>query len=253
MNLTYRQLITKNRNFRNLFWGQLISELGNWFNFVAGMGVVRVVSNASPEVAGILLFWRTLPFALLMPLAGAIVDRFSRKKIMIWSDLARAGFALLFLLVTEPDDLWIAYLSAILISGSSAFFEGAKNAAAPNITGKDGLLSGTALLFSTRFLLMAIGAALGGIAAVIFGYKIAFIINSISFLISAFSIWLIPEDAMRERITNISQTIKSELKYSFWNEIKEGFQYTIKNKFALNDFINEHYLGNGRWCYKYGF
>ena len=43
--LTYLQLLRSNRSFRRLWWGQVISELGNWFNFIAGLGLVRVVSN----------------------------------------------------------------------------------------------------------------------------------------------------------------------------------------------------------------
>ncbi|REJ77894.1 MAG: MFS transporter [Acidobacteria bacterium] len=232
MNLSYLQLIRQNRNFRNLLWGQVISELGNWFNFVAGLGVVRLVSGASPEAAGLLLLFRTLPFAVLMPIAGAVADRFSRRTVLLVSDVLRAGIALLFLLVTRPEDLWIAYGASILLSGATAFFDGAKNAATPNITGKEGLLSGTALMFSTRFLLMAVGAALGGIAAVVFGYEIAFIINAISFLVSAASIWLIPEDAMRQRSPE-ERVIERQSRPGFFSEIAEGLRYTVKNPFAL--------------------
>ena len=234
MNLSYLQLIRQNRNFRNLLWGQTISELGNWFNFVAGLGIVRLASNASPEAAGLLLLFRTLPFAVLMPIAGAVVDRFSRKAVLIISDLVRAVFALLFLLVSGPEDLWIAYAASVLLSGASAFFDGAKNAATPNITGKEGLLSGTALMFSTRFLLMAVGAALGGIAAVIFGYKIAFLINAASFLVSAFSVWLIPEDSMRARTPEERRKdLKEKPRPAFVSEIAEGLRYTVKNPLAL--------------------
>lgn len=232
MNLSYLQLIRQNRNFRNLLWGQVISELGNWFNFVAGLGVVRLVSGASPEAAGLLLLFRTLPFAILMPIAGAVADRFSRRTVLLAADLSRAGIALLFLLVTEPGDLWIAYGASVLLSGATSFFDGAKNAATPNITGKEGLLSGTALMFSTRFLLMAVGAALGGIASVFFGYDIAFIINAISFLVSAFSVWLIPEEAMRQRPPE-ERIVELRSRPSFFSEIAEGLRYTVKNPFAL--------------------
>ncbi|MCB1025946.1 MAG: MFS transporter [Acidobacteria bacterium] len=234
MNLSYKELFTQNRNFRNLFWGQLISELGNWFNFVAGLGLVRLVSDESPIAAGLLLFWRTLPFALLMPIAGAVADRFSRKQVLIITDLLRCVFALLFLFITGPEHLWLAYFASILLSGATAFFDGAKNAATPNITGKDGLLSGTALMFSSRFLLMFVGGALGGFAAAFFGYKMAFIINSISFLGSAISIMLIPSEAMREKSVEERRVeIAAGIKPGFVSEIKDGLRYTLKNPFAL--------------------
>src|SRR5688500_19971937 len=120
---------------------------------------------------------------------------------MIITDLARVGVAMMFLLVTSADDLWVAYVATILLSTFGAFFDGAKNAAAPNLTGKEGLLAGTALLFSTRFLLMAVGSALGGWAAAVFGYQAAFLINAASFLISAYTVWLIPEEATRDEET----------------------------------------------------
>ena len=179
--LTYGELIGGNRNFRNLLAGQFISELGNWFNFIAGLGLVRLVSDASPTAAGIFFVARLLPFAIASPIAGTFVDRFSRRQVMIASDLLRVVIALSFLLVTSKENLWIAYLATVLLHTLGAFFDGAKNAAAPNLAGKEGLLAATALLFSTRFLLMAIGSALGGWAAAVFGYEVAFVINAVSF------------------------------------------------------------------------
>ncbi|MGB5012795.1 MAG: MFS transporter, partial [Pyrinomonadaceae bacterium] len=90
VSLTYGQLIGGNRNFRNLLAGQFISELGNWFNFIAGLGLVRMVSGASPMAAGLFFLARLLPFALMSPIAGTFVDRFSRRTVMIATDLIRA-------------------------------------------------------------------------------------------------------------------------------------------------------------------
>ena len=224
-----------------MLWGQVVSELGNWFNFIAGLGLVRLVSDASPTAAGILFICRVLPFALFSPIAGTFVDRFSRRTVMIWSDLLRVVVALMFLFVTSAENLWIAYVSMALLSVLGAFFEGAKNATTPNLTGKEGLLAGTALIFSSRFLLMAIGSALGGWAAAIFGYQVAFVINAVSFLISAFSVWLIPDEATREqgnyesRITNYENG--KAKRPSFFTELKEGLRYTVENHFALTILI----------------
>ena len=230
--LTYIQLIQRNRDFRNLLAGQFISELGNWFNFIAGLGLVRVVSESSPTAAGVFFVCRLVPFAIASPIAGTFVDRFSRRQVMIITDLARVGVAMMFLLVTNKDDLWIAYVATILLSTFGAFFDGAKNAATPNLTGKEGLLAGTALMFSTRFLLMAIGSALGGWAAAIFGYEVAFLINAASFLVSAFTVWLIPEEATRDAETGERMARKKD-KPSFVTELREGFQYSLANRFAL--------------------
>ena len=251
--LTYGQLIRGNRNFRNLLAGQFISELGNWFNFIAGLGLVRFVSDASPTAAGLFFVARLLPFALMSPIAGTFVDRFSRRTVMIATDLGRSVIALSFLLVTSPENLWIAYIATVLLHTSGAFFDGAKNAATPNLTGKEGLLAGTALMFSTRFLLMAVGSALGGWAAAVFGYQVAFVINAASFLISAYTVWLIPEEAVKERndaFPSESRTTPSAKRShpsferrgaseraSFMTELREGVRYSVTNHFALTILI----------------
>src|SRR5215210_3419591 len=196
--LTYMQLIRGNRSFRRLLAGQVISELGNWFNFIAGLGLVRAVMNGAPEATAILLVLRMAPFAMFAPLAGAFVDRWSRRKVMLWTDCIRAVVALGFLLVKKPEDVWIAYVCTILSTLLAAFFEAAKNAAMPNIAGDRGLLAGNALMFSSRFLLMSVGAALGGAASARFGYHVAFIIDALSYVVSAYAIWLIPEGDMKQ-------------------------------------------------------
>jgi MFS family permease len=97
---------------------------------------VRVVSEASPKAAGILFVCRLLPFAVVSPIAGPFVDRFSAAASddLVGFDSRRV--ALMFLLVTNADDLWIAYVAMALLSAFGAFFEGAKNATTPNLTGK---------------------------------------------------------------------------------------------------------------------
>jgi len=228
--LTYTQLLRRNRSFRRLWTGQVVSELGNWFNFIAALGLVRVVSHASPEVTTVLLISRLVPFTLVAPLAGAFVDRWSRRKVMIATDLLRVFVALGFLLVRRPGDLWLAYLCTALLSFFSAFFEAAKNAAVPNITGERDLLAGNALMFSSRFLLMSLGAALGGWTAAHVGYQAAFVINAASFVVSAYSVWLVPEEETRQTATVLSANTQRKRHQGYWTDIREGWAYIVKHK-----------------------
>lgn len=221
--LTYLQLLRGNRSFRRLWVGQVISELGNWFNFIAALGLVRVVSNASPEVTTIMLILRLVPFTIFAPLAGAFADRWSRRTVMIVTDLVRVVVALGFLFVRRPQDLWIAYVCTGLLSFFGTFFEAAKNAAVPNITGERDLLAGNALMFSSRFLLMSLGAALGGWTSAVVGYEAAFVINAISFAASAYSVWLVPDEQTRQ--TSIVES-KTERR-SYWQDIREGWHYIV--------------------------
>jgi MFS family permease len=239
------QLIRGNRSFRRLLAGQVVSELGNWFNFIAGLGLVRAVSAAAPEATATMMVARLAPFALFAPLAGTFVDRWSRRTVMIAADLARAFVALGFLLVSGPEDLWLAYLFTVISTLLAAFFEAAKNAATPNIAGSDGLLAGNALMFSSRFLLMSLGAALGGWASARFGYQVAFIINSLSFLVSAYSIWLIPERQMKQaddvdtgagalavrmgaEPSSIAAGRRAERR-PFWHDLREGWAFIARH------------------------
>ena len=225
--LTYTQLLRRNRSFRRLWIGQVISELGNWFNFIAALGLVRVISHAAPEVTTIVLLSRLIPFTLFAPLAGAFVDRFSRRTVMIVTDLLRVVVALGFLLVRRPEDLWIAYLCTALLSFFGTFFEAAKNAAVPNITGERDLLAGNALMFSSRFLLMSVGAALGGWTAAHVGYQSAFIINAISFVGSAYSVWLVPDEETRSASNGEVTDRPRSVFRGYWSDMREGWTYIV--------------------------
>jgi MFS family permease len=226
--LTYIQLLRRNRSFRRLWWGQVISELGNWFNFIAGLGLVRMVSHGDAGVTTIMLLARMVPFTVFAPLAGAFADRWSRRMVMIVSDFARVAVALGFLLVRRPEDLWIAYLCTALLSFFMSFFEAAKSAAMPNITGERDLLAGNALMFSSRFLLMSLGAALGGWTAANVGYRAAFIVNAVSFLGSALSVWLIPEKETKQLGLELD-TSGTGKRASYWSDIREGWSYIVSH------------------------
>jgi len=226
--LTYFQLLRRNRSFRRLWWGQVISELGNWFNFIAGLGLVRMISHGDAGVTTIMLLARMVPFTLFAPLAGAFVDRWSRRMVMIASDFARVAVAIGFLLVRRPEDLWIAYLCTALLSFFGSFFEAAKSAAMPNITGERDLLAGNALMFSSRFLLMSLGAALGGWTAANVGYRAAFIVNAVSFFGSALSVWLIPERETKQLALE-ADVADTKKKRSYWSDIREGWSYIIRH------------------------
>jgi hypothetical protein len=226
--LTYLQLLRRNQSFRRLWIGQVISELGNWYYFIAVLGLVRVVSNAAPEVTTIVLIVRLAPFTIFAPLAGAFVDRYSRRTVMIVTDLLRVAIAFGPLLIHGPEDLWIAYVCTALLSFVGTFFEAAKNAAVPNITGERDLLAGNALMFSSRFLLMSLGAALGGWTAAKVGYSWAFIINAVSFLASAYSVWLVPDKETRQQPADGATAVEPRSRYrGYWSDMREGWSYIV--------------------------
>jgi MFS family permease len=232
--LTYRQLLTGNRSFRNLWAGQVVSELGNWFNFVAGLGLVRAVTNASPEATAILVILRMMPFALFAPLAGAFVDRWPRRAVMLASDAARAVLALGFIFVRDAGDIWIAYACTVLSTLLAAFFEAARNAAMPNVVGDRGLLAGNALMFSSRFLLMSVGSALGGTATFWLGYEVAFVVNALSFVVSAYSVWLVPESDLRaseeSAVGGASESGARRGRLRVFADVRDGWAFIARHR-----------------------
>jgi MFS family permease len=226
--LTYMELLRGNRSFRWLLAGQVISELGNWFNFIAVLGLVRAVTGAAPEATAILVVLRFAPFAVFAPVAGALADRWSRRAVMIWSDLLRAVISLGFLFVAAAEDLWVAYACTATLTLLSALFEGAKNGALPNVAGERGLLAGNALMFSSRFLLMAVGSALGGLASFRFGYEAAFVVNAVSFVASAYTVWLIPE--AETRAAGGAASANGGAWRGVWWDVRDGWRYIIGHR-----------------------
>src|SRR5262249_39762015 len=194
---TYSELLRENRDFRRLWAGQMVSELGSWFSFIAELGLVRMLSG-SALITTALLVARLLPFLLVAPFAGVLTDRKSRKQIMISADLLRGVVALLYVLAGAIGSAWMVVGCAALMASLTMFFEAAKNASIPNIVSPRELLTANVLMFSTRFLQYTIGSALGGVTAAQFGYNVAFVVNSLSFVASAFFLVLIPGNRMRQ-------------------------------------------------------
>src|SRR5262245_18224871 len=193
----YSELLRENKNFRRLWIGQVISELGTWFSFIAELGVVNLLSGSVWATLALLVS-RLLPVLLIAPLAGVLVDRANRKRILIAADLVRALIALGYLSASAGAPVWLVVIFSGLMSAASTLFEAAKNASLANMTTRQEMLTANVLMFSTRFLQLTLGAALGGVTAAKFGYNAAFIINSLSFLVSASYIWMIPQAVMRK-------------------------------------------------------
>jgi MFS family permease len=128
----YIELLRGNRDFRNIWLGQVVSQLGDWFNTIALYTLVLELTGSGRAVALVLVL-RFLPSTVLAPLAGAVADRFDRRRVMILSDLGRAVVVLGFLFVRTADDLWLVYTLTILQLGLSAFFEPARSAVLPSV------------------------------------------------------------------------------------------------------------------------
>ena len=83
----YVELLRSNQNFRQLWLGQVVSQMGDWFNTIALYTIILNLTGSGRDI-GLLLVARFLPSFLFGPLSGVVADRFSRRTIMIVSDVA---------------------------------------------------------------------------------------------------------------------------------------------------------------------
>lgn len=177
------RLLRRNRDFRRLFLASVISLGGDWFLFVAITGLILETTGRAIDV-GLAILAQEAAFFLASPAAGVLADRVDRRKLMIWCDLARVGVCAAFLFV-GPDTVWLAYPLLAALSLFSAPYEPASSAAIPNVVDPGDLPVANAVGGSLWGTMLAVGAALGGIVATVFGRDTAFIVDAISFLVSA--------------------------------------------------------------------
>ena len=158
--------------------------MGDWFDTIALYTIILKLTGSGRDVS-LLLIARFLPSFLFGTLSGVVADRFSRRTIMIVSDVLRALVVLGFLFVRRADQLWIIYVLTVLQLGLSAFFEPAKTAAIPSIVSDRELVSANAISSVTWSVMLTLGAAIGGLITGRFGTNAAFILDALSYVLSA--------------------------------------------------------------------
>jgi Na+/melibiose symporter-like transporter len=180
----YIQLLRQNRNFRQLWLGQVVSQLGDWLNTIALYTIILNLTGSGRDV-GLLLVARFVPSFVFGPLSGVLADRFSRRSIMIVSDVLRALVVLGFLFVRRADQLWIIYVLTVAQLALSTFFEPAKTAVIPSIVSDRELVPANAISSVTWSVMLTLGAAIGGVLTGWFGTNVAFVLDALTYATSA--------------------------------------------------------------------
>jgi MFS family permease len=194
----YIDLLRRNRAFRQLWLGQVVSQMGDWFDTIALYTIILNLTGSGRDI-GLLLVARFVPSFLFGPISGVVADRFSRQRIMIVTDILRALVVLGFLFVRRADQLWIVYVLTVLQLGLSTFFEPAKTAAIPSIVEDRELVAANAISSVTWSVMLTLGAAIGGLITGWFGTNVAFILDAASYLLSAALIASISVQKRRKR------------------------------------------------------
>ena len=178
------KMLKTNADMRRVFMAQVISYLGDWFSFVAIIGLVDDLTGSKFLVSLVVVAF-SLPSFLASPIAGSMADRFDRRRILVFVSVIQvvAAFGLLFV---GKDTVWLAFLAQSTISALAAVVSPATEASIPNIARDEKELAiANSLLGSTWGVMLAVGAAIGGVFASVFGRDAAFIANGVSFALAA--------------------------------------------------------------------
>lgn len=196
--------------FRRLFAAQTISRWGDTFNAVALVILVFRLTGSGLKVAGTVAF-EIAPVLLLGFLAGAVVDRHPRRRVMVMADLERAAIAVA--LAAFGDNLAIIYAAAFGLSAGTVFFNPAASSLLPSVVPSDDLVEANSALWSAAVISQIALAPLAGALVAFAGAGPAFVLNAASFIISAALLWRLPEpanpsQAPRRRMADVAEGLR---------------------------------------------
>lgn len=185
--MSFRELFSTQRDFRRLFLASVVSLAGDWFSFVAVADLVTRLTGR-PGAAAFVYAATVLPVFLASPLAGAVADRYDRKRILVIADLARVPLALLLCVAALWGSVALAVGAVIALGVAASFHDSVASAATPNLVPASQLGRAQALMGAVWGSMLMVGAGIGGVVADLLGAQAAFLIDAASFALSA---WLI--------------------------------------------------------------
>lgn len=229
------------------FWiSQALSSLGDVFYQVIIMVWVYQKTQSSLQTS-LVLIANILPGFIISPRAGALIDRFSRKTILIWSSFASAlvTFSFAFLLKVDDIPLWSIYLSISLLSIITAFIHPSKMAILPSIVSKSKLTQANSFIIGSGQAIMAIGFGAGGFLSSRFQLDHLVLFNSLCFLAGGLMLILLQ---VREDHLQSSES-QTDLETGFFSGLKSSYRLIQKNKLAHPLIIIEliEHIPHGIW------
>ncbi|SHE67719.1 Predicted arabinose efflux permease, MFS family [Marinitoga hydrogenitolerans DSM 16785] len=218
------------RNFLLYVVGRMVSLVGSGIQMVA-MPLFILDLTGSGTKMGLFAMISMIPALIIAPFAGVLGDRYNRKNIMVSMDYVR-GIIILFLAYMTyigKINLIVLFITQVLISILDSFFGAATSAMLPDLVSKSDLMKANSVTESISSASMIMGPVLGGVIYGLFGMQWVFILNGISFILSAFS-----EMFIKYRKTS---TLTAEINAKIiFNDIKESISY-IFNNYVLKNLI----------------
>jgi len=199
------RMLRTNRDIRALFFAQVVSYCGDWFAYVAFVGLIQDYSDVAFFVS-LVYVAQTLPAFLVSPVAGATVDRFDRRRIIVAVSTVQAVAAAGLLLVHSRHTLWLGFLCLCVISALGSFVGPASQAGIPNLARSPEELKLASVLFGSLWgAMLAIGAAVGGVFAAAFGRDAAFKANAVSFVLAAVFVLFVRHPMQETRAAGVAR------------------------------------------------
>ena len=188
-------LLRRAGSFRLLFLATLGSGIGTWMATIALTVDVTARTN-SPWWVSALFIVTFLPSVIVGLAAGPLVDRLSRKRLIVTADLVRLGVFVALPFVGSPT----AIIALAAVAGiANSFFRPAVLAGVPNLVSDGELAHGTALLQATDWAAATLGPILGGVLISVSSPHVVYWINAATFVYSALLLTPHPGKAAAER------------------------------------------------------
>ncbi|WP_417912230.1 MFS transporter [Candidatus Electronema sp. TJ] len=219
---SYCRLLRNNARYRRYWLSGSISQIGDWFNYIAIFVLLSQLTGSGKAVSWFLIAKHLAP-TVFGPAAGVIADRYSRKGIMVGCDLIRAALVLGYLFVEDKSQVWLIYLLAFTQEAVWTFYSPARQASLPNLCSKEELGIANGLSGASWSVMLAVGAALGGFFTAHLGWQAAIAADSVSFLLSS-SVMATVCLPHRERKTAPAAAF-SIRRLTGWHDLREGFLY----------------------------
>ncbi len=208
-------------NYRLWFTGQLISMTGTWMQNTA-QAYLAFELTKSPAFLGMMAFAQGVPTWIFMIYAGAIVDRISRRQILIVSQIFMMCLAILMAFLTWLDRLqpWHILILASLTGVANSFDAPARQSLASELVEKKDLTNALALNGALFNLGSTVGPALAGIIYVVSGPIVCFVLNAVSFLAVLIALAKI----------KLPPKIRRKTEESILEQLKEGVVYAATHR-----------------------
>ncbi|MFX1818553.1 MFS transporter [Pseudarthrobacter sp. CC4] len=182
MSAMFRAL--ENRNYRIWASGALVSNIGTWMQRVAqDWLVLTVLTDYSGAAVGITTGLQFLPMLLLGPYGGVLADRYRKRAILLWTQVAMGltGLVLGLLVVTGAAELWHAYLAALCLGIASAIDAPSRQSFVSELVGRDNISNAVALNSASFNTARLTGPAIAGVLIAWMGTGPVFLLNAASF------------------------------------------------------------------------